>query len=75
MFLNVQFMKMTDRVVLDYLRENASGGEVHVVYEKLADSLQCARNTVYRSVGRLRTTGHIEMAAGNNRVGYTYRVK
>lgn len=73
--MNVLYMRFTDRVLLDHLKQVASNGEVHVIYEKVADSLQCARITVYRSVGRLRKTGHLEKTAGNNRVGYTYRVK
>lgn len=73
--LNVAYMKLRDQVLMDHLRENAVEREVHVVYQKLADDLQCGRNTVYRSVNRLRSTGHLEIKAGNNRLGYTYHIK
>lgn len=73
--LSIQYMRFTDQVMLDHLRGNASNGEIHVNYQRVANNLQCARNTVYRSVGRLQAAGHIERKSGNNRIGYTYRVK
>lgn len=72
--LNVAYMKLVDRVLLDHLKQNAVNREVHVVYREVAGTLQISQPTVYRSMVRLRNEGHLQLTAGNDRIGYTYQI-
>lgn len=74
MLLSVEYMKLTDRVLLEHFKKSAVENQVHVVYQKVADNLSLGRNTVYRSVNRLRAAGHLKMVTGSDSVGYTYQI-